>query len=132
MKLFDQITRIDLLNEFGISIVSKDFLPSTELIPVPSWLEHIIESRRKNLATLRSEKALSEGFIAPILMAVQETYRDKISVFSGEPLITEALSGVCDFLITKDPKAFDPQGGYFVLVEAKRQDLLSGISPMCG
>ena len=130
MKLFDQITRVDLEKEYGVSIIVNSFLPLVESVPVPSWLEHIVESRRRNLATLRTDKALSEGFIAPILMAVQETYRDKISVFSGEPLITEQLSGVCDFLITKDPMAFDPQGGYFVLVEAKKQDLLSGI-PQC-
>ena len=34
-------------------------------------------------------------------MAVEEKYRDKITIFSGEPLITEDLSGICDFLITK-------------------------------
>ena len=130
MKSFSQITRIELLKEFGVNIVSNSFLPIIESIKAPSWLEHVIENRKKNMATMRTEKSISEALIAPVLMSVQETHRDKISVFSGEPLITEELSGVCDFLITKDPTAFDPQGGYFVLVEAKKQDLLSGI-PQC-
>ena len=79
---------------------------------------------------MRTEKSISEALIAPILMAVEEKYRDKITIFSGEPLITEDLSGVCDFLITKVPIAISPRESYFVLVEAKRQDLFSGI-PQC-
>jgi hypothetical protein len=130
MKSFSQIPRIDLSKEFGISIVGDSFLPIVDSILVPSWLEHIIERGKGNLATMRTEKSISEALIAPVLMAVQEIFQDKITVFSGEPLATEELSGICDFLITKDPIAFDPQGGYFILVEAKKNDLLSGI-PQC-
>ena len=130
MKSFSQITRIDLLKQFGVNIVGDNFLPTIEPISVPSWLEHVISSNRNNLTTMRNEKSISEALIAPILMAVQEIFKDSITVFSGEPLITDELSGVCDFLITKDPTAFDPQGGYFILVEAKKNDLLSGI-PQC-
>lgn len=130
MKSFSQISRIELLNDFGVSIIQGRFLPPVESVIIPSWLQHVIESRRGSLATMRTEKSISEALIAPILMAVEDEYKDTIRVFSGEPLITEELSGVCDFLITKDPSAFDPQGGYFVLVEAKKQDLLSGI-PQC-
>ena len=55
--------------------------------------------------------------------------QNKITVFSGEPLATAELSGICDFLITKG-KLLEPKSGYLVLVEAKKQDLLSGI-PQC-
>jgi hypothetical protein len=130
MKSFSQVTRIDLLKDFGVNIIQGNFLPYVESVPVPSWLQHIIESRRSSLATMRTEKSISEALIAPVLMAVEDEYKDKIRVFSGEPLATEELWGVCDFLITKDPSAFDPQGGYFILVEAKKQDLLSGV-PQC-
>ena len=118
------------MNEFGISITGGNFLPPVPNKEVPAWLVHFIKTGRASLATLRTEKALSEALIAPVLMAVQETHRDKITVYSGEPMATSELSGICDFLITKDPNAFDPQGGYLVLVEAKKQDLLSGI-PQC-
>lgn len=130
MKSFSQVTRIELLKEFGISIVGESFLPDIEPISIPYWLEHIIERGKGKLTTMRTEKSISEALIAPVLIAVQEIFQDKITVFSGEPLVTEELSGVCDFLITKDPIAFDPQGGYFILVEAKKNDLLSGI-PQC-
>ncbi len=130
MKSFSLITTLELSREFGINIEGGEFLPEVEATPAPFWLNHIIESRRGNLKIMRNEKAISEGLIAPILMAVQEIHKDKISVYSGEPLVTAELSGICDFLITRDPKAFDPKGGYFILVEAKKNDLLSGI-PQC-
>ncbi len=130
MKAFSQITQTELENEFGISIVGGRFLPEVEPWIIPSWLEHTLAYRRNSFATMRTEKSISEALIAPILMAVEERYRDKITIFSGEPLITEDLSGVCDFLITKVPIAISPRESYFVLVEAKRQDLFSGI-PQC-
>ena len=130
MKLFSQITQTELETEFGISIVGGRFLPEVEPWIIPAWLEHTLAYRRNSFATMRTEKSISEALIAPILMAVEEKYRDKITIFSGEPLITEDLAGVCDFLITKVPIAISPRESYFVLVEAKRQDLFSGI-PQC-
>ena len=131
MKSFSQITKTDLSKEFGVTIIGGNFIPDVLPIEVPSWLNHVIENRKNNFAALRTEKAVSEALIAPILMSVQESYLDKITVFSGEPLATDELSGVCDFLITKEAIALDPQGGgYFVLVEAKKNDLLLGI-PQC-
>ncbi len=128
MKTFSQISSADLEQMFGINIIQKKFIPTVDFIQVPSWLEHIIEHQKGNLAMLRNEKAISEVIIAPVLMAVQQLFADKITVFSGEPMATDELSGTCDFLITKDPQAYEPKGGYFILVEAKKNDLLSGIS----
>jgi hypothetical protein len=93
-------------------------------------LNHVLENRKRNLASLRTEKAVSEALIAPMLLAVQEANADKITVFSGEPLAAMDLTGVCDFLITADPHAYEPKGCYVVLVEAKRNDLFSGL-PQC-
>lgn len=97
MKTFSQITRTDLSKQFGVNIVGDSFLPTIEPISIPSWLEHVIDSNRNNLTTMRNEKSISEALIAPILMAVQEIFKDRITIFSGEPLITDELSGVCDF-----------------------------------
>ncbi|TAE40146.1 MAG: hypothetical protein EAZ32_15840 [Cytophagia bacterium] len=130
MKSFSQITRADLENEFGINIIKARFLPIVEPILVPVWLVNFLKNRMASLTIMRTEKAISEALIAPMLMALQEMHPDKITVYSGEPLATDKLSGICDFLITKDPNSFDPKGGYLVLVEAKKNDLLSGV-PQC-
>jgi hypothetical protein len=128
MKAFSSITTSELRNEFGITIQGKDFIPSIDPIEPPVWLRHIIEKNTRKLATMRSEKAISEALIAPLLMAVEELFDDEITIFSGEPLASEKIAGVCDFLISKTSQALEPQGSYCVLVEAKKQDLLSGIS----
>jgi hypothetical protein len=131
MKSFSQVTRTDLQELFGLNIIKEKFVPADiQQIPLPSWLDFVLESRRDNLASLRNEKSISESIIAPILMAVQHLFADKITVFSGESITTEELWGTCDFFITKDPKAYDPQNGYLVLVEAKKNDLFSGV-PQC-
>ena len=130
MKSFSQVTMADLSTEFGISIEGRSFLPAIEPIPAPDWLAHIIEKNTQKIATMRSEKSISEALIAPVLMAVQEFFEDKITIFSGEPLSSEKISGICDFLISKWPRALEPKGNYCILVEAKKQDLLSGI-PQC-
>ena len=130
MKSFSQVSIKDLETMFGVNIVKGSFVPSNSSVLVPSWLQHIIDTRRASLATMRSEKSISEALIAPILMAVEDNHKDKITLFSGEPLVTDELSGICDFIITKDTTAFDPKGGYFILVESKKQDLFSGI-PQC-
>ena len=69
--------------------------------------------------------------IAPVLSVVKENNADKIALFSGESLTMPGeLSGICDFIIAANPKAFLPEPPIIVLVEAKRQDLYSGI-PQC-
>lgn len=79
----------------------------------------------------KSEKAVSEMLIAPVLSVVKENNADKIALFSGESLTMPGeLSGICDFIIAANPKAFLPEPPIIVLVEAKRQDLYSGI-PQC-
>lgn len=82
-------------------------------------------------AIAKSEKSVSEMLIAPVLSAVKEDNTDKIALFSGESLTMPGeLSGICDFIIAANPKAFLPEPPIVVLVEAKRQDLYSGI-PQC-
>lgn len=65
--------------------------------------------------------------IAPVLSAVKAYNADRIALFSGEALSAGDLSGVCDFIISANPKAFLPESSITVLVEAKKQDLYGGI-----
>jgi hypothetical protein len=54
----------------------------------------------------------------------------KISVFSGEMLTHQDLSGYCDFIVTANAVSLVPEAPFIVVVEAKQQDLTSGI-PQC-
>ena len=129
MKSFSQVTTTDLEEMFGIKIYPQTFLHQVAGIDIPTWLLHITESRRKRLVSIRTEKATSESLIAPVLMAVEEISKEPITVFSGEPLATDTLVGICDFLITKG-NSFEPKGGYLVSV-SYTQDVYKRQSRCC-
>ncbi|MCU0340938.1 MAG: hypothetical protein MUE30_13725 [Spirosomaceae bacterium] len=127
---FSQVTFELLRKEFQIKTIEDSFLPAITPVAAPDWLRHLLQLSDPTKTFLKSEKAISEAVIAPILFAVRERFHDKIGLFSGEPLVTEQLSGICDFIISTDPKSFIPETPIIVLVEAKKHDILAGI-PQC-
>lgn len=131
MLVYSQVTFPDLRDRFGIQVETESFLPAITPLALPEWLIRYLAINKMSPALAKSEKAVSEMLIAPVLSAVKEYNADKISLFSGEPLtMTGELSGICDFIIASNPKAYLPEPPIMVLVEAKRQDLYGGI-PQC-
>lgn len=131
MLVYSQVTLQDLRDRFGIQVENESFLPQIVPLALPDWLIKYLAVNQLSPALAKSEKAISEMLIAPVLSAVKEYNADKISLFSGEPLtMTGELSGVCDFIIAANPKAYLPEPPIMVLVEAKKQDLYGGI-PQC-
>ena len=131
MLVYSQITFQELRDRFGIVVENEAFLPVITPLILPDWLRHYLTINQSSPAMAKSEKAVSEMLIAPVLSAVKENTADKIALFSGESLTMPGeLSGICDFIIAANPKAFLPEPPIMVLVEAKRQDLYSGI-PQC-
>ena len=131
MLVYSQITFQELRDRFGVVVENEAFLPATTPLSLPDWLRHYLTINQLSPAMAKSEKAVSEMLIAPVLSAVKENNADKIALFSGESLTMPGeLSGICDFIIAANPKAFLPEPPIMVLVEAKRHDLYSGI-PQC-
>ncbi|TAE20744.1 MAG: hypothetical protein EAZ91_26110 [Cytophagales bacterium] len=130
MLIFSQLTFQTLRDTFGIQVENERFLPDVEPLALPDWLTKYLAVNRLSPALAKSEKAVSEMLIAPMLSAIKEYNADKISLFSGEALTADELTGICDFIIAANPKAFLPEPPIMVLVEAKKQDLYGGI-PQC-
>ncbi|MBO0931095.1 hypothetical protein [Fibrella aquatilis] len=131
MLLYGQLTFQELRDRFGIVVENEAFLPAITPLVLPDWLRHYLTINQLSPAMAKSEKAVSEMLIAPVLSAVKENNADKIALFSGDSLTMPGeSSGICDFIIAANPKAFLPEPPIIVLVEAKRQDLYSGI-PQC-
>ena len=131
MPSYSQLTFEYLREELGLKVLQQAFLPATvPLVELPAWLLGYLRVNQATPAVTKSEKAMSEMVIAPILSVVKEQNADKIALFSGEPLYYDDLGGVCDFILAADPKSFTPEPPIMVLVEAKRQDILGGI-PQC-
>lgn len=131
MLVYSQVTFQDLRDRFGIRVETEPFLPKITPLALPDWLIKYLAVNQLSPALAKSEKAVSEMLIAPVLSAVKEYNIGKIALFSGEPLtMTSELSGVCDFILAANPNAYLPEPPIMVLVEAKRQDLYGGI-PQC-
>jgi len=99
--------------------------PST---PLPLWLGEWLERARP--FALGSEKARSEFIVAPVLLAVRELALNRVALYSGQRLDTDAsqgLVGECDFIITAGPPLPIVQSPLLCVVEAKKNDVESGL-----
>ena len=128
MLTYGEVDFQDLRNHFHIEVKSASFLPNP-LAPLalPGWLREFLGSNPLTPAISKSEKAVSEAVIYPILAALKAHHAGRLGLFSGEPLSSAGLTGVCDFILTTDPDSYEARPPIMVLVEAKRQDLLRAI-----
>ena len=79
------------------------------------------------------EKTRSEALVFPILLEVRERLHRQISVFSGQEFTVDrklGLSGFCDYLLSRSPLQSAVHAPVAQIVEAKHEDLNSGI-PQC-
>jgi hypothetical protein len=123
----------DDLKDLGLQVGEKPFIHEIKYTSItPSaYLQTTIQRnlRRK----LRSEKAKSEFLISPILSELEELNLSRFSLYSGYKFNVEpkqGLSGFCDFVLSFEPTAFRIEAPVFCIVEAKNENLESGI-PQC-
>ena len=79
---------------------------------------------------LKSEKAISEWIVVPILKELRRQNDKFFMVYSGDTLVGDkeaGLQGECDFILSKDNKSYEISAPVFHIVEAKRNDLDAGI-----
>jgi hypothetical protein len=79
---------------------------------------------------VNSEKARSEFIIAPMLAETKLQVGASVNVLPGVTLEVDkeqGLAGFCDFLITRSPEIYYLQGPILAVVEAKKEDLVSGL-----
>lgn len=129
MLAYSQITLEDLKSQLGITVTGGGFIESVTAIPVPDWLSTIL-SLGQGVSRYKSERAISEEIISPVLLSVKERNIDRIALFSGVPLKSGDLYGSCDYIITGNPNDYLPEAPLIIVIEAKRQDLDTGI-PQC-
>jgi hypothetical protein len=100
------------------SVAASDWLVETLALMAP-------------LATANTEKARSEFMIAPILSEIARKTDYSIFVFSGKDFNVSSdrgLVGYCDFLLSRSPEAISIQAPVCAIVEAKKEDINSGIA----
>jgi hypothetical protein len=106
------------------------FLPQVDPIEPSETLRNFLEYSLPVALATGSEKARPELIISPVLREVRQILQQRISFFSGEDFTvdeTVGLNGTCDFLLSRSTELIDIEAPVFILVEAKKADLKSGL-----
>ena len=77
-----------------------------------------------------SKKAKSEFIIAPTLAELHAHFKDEISLLSGINLNVDSKrgrEGFCDFIVSAGVQQFFLTAPIFIVVEAKRDNILAGL-----
>ena len=129
--VYSDFTLRKVKQSFGLtSVEGGRFLPEVEPIAPSAILAGLLADTVPWAIAVGTEKAKSELIIAPALLEVKRLLNRQISVFSGTDFtvdIAAGLNGVCDFLISRSPEQFEIESPAVMLVEAKRDNINSGL-----
>ena len=120
----------NVLEDFPLIYQEKEFIQSTlTTFETNSYFIERLQLVLQEGVVFNSEYAICENIIAPILLEVWLTYRDKLLLWSHQPLnFDEQLSGIPDYIVAKR----SPRGKvildhpYLILVEAKKDNFEEG------
>ncbi len=118
----------NVLKKFQLCYQEQDYVVPAEVTP-SEYLQTELKFVLEELVTNNSEAAVCENLIYPILKDLWKPHRDKLMLWSHEPLqYDDDLSGTPDYMITKR----SPLGKivcdqpYLLVVEAKKDNFQEG------
>ncbi len=124
-----------LVNDFNLELLENTRLfPDVHPVTPSDFLLTILEENLPLATAINTEKARGELIIFPILLEVKRQTNNQISVFSGKEFTVDlehGLNGTPDFLISRSKEQFFITAPVMTLVEAKNQDINSGLG-QCG
>jgi hypothetical protein len=128
---FSNFTLSKVKSDFSITTIETDIL-FPQITPVqPSNLLTLSLQENLSLATaINTEKARSELIIMPVLTDVRRSIKGKVSLFSGAEFnvdVDRGLNSTCDFILTRSPEQFFITHPVVTIVEAKRENIPSGL-----
>ncbi|MBW4631736.1 MAG: hypothetical protein KME30_07475 [Iphinoe sp. HA4291-MV1] len=128
---YSDFTLRRIKQDFNLTIREQPtFLDNHQPISPSTFLASFLEKYLPLALAINTEKARSEMLLCPILLEVKDILQQQISLFSGNDFTIDpsvGLSGVCDFLISLSPEQLFIEAPAVVVVEAKREDLNSGL-----
>ena len=124
-----------LVADFNLEISENTRLfPNIQPVEPSDLLVTILEENLPLATAINTEKARGELIIFPVLLEVKRRIDFQISVFSGKEFnvdVERGLNGNPDFLISRSREQFFITAPVMTLVEAKNQDINSGLG-QCG
>lgn len=129
---YSKFTLGELQKLFNLQFVEKLGAFSTVPEVKPSdRLQDLLKDYLPLAVAIASEKARSELIIAPILVEIKKQLNNQISLFSGIEFNVDSergLNGFCDFILSKNEEQLFIKAPVIALVEAKNDNLRSGLS----
>ncbi|MEM8641820.1 MAG: hypothetical protein AAGG51_23845 [Cyanobacteria bacterium P01_G01_bin.54] len=129
---YSKLTLANLQHEFGLTLTETVGLFATAPpVEPPELLSMILTDNVPLAIAIGTEKARSELIVMPILVALRKHFHNQISLFSGVEFNVDGdrnLTGVCDFLLSRSPQQLLIQSPVVALVEAKNDNLKSGLA----
>ncbi len=125
---YEDFTLSVLQTQFRLKLQVAPLFPDACALPVSAWLAETLG--KMGPLALVSEKARSEFLVAPILVTVRDLGGGRVALYSGQRMDGAAevgLTGECDFLLTRTPPLPIVNAPIFGLVEAKKNDVESGL-----
>jgi hypothetical protein len=126
---YNNFTLNSVKDLFGLKIKDAPFcesLPTAE--PAPEILS-VLNEWFPIAQAARTEKALSEILVSPILLEARRLVDKRVQVFSGEEFDVDrerGLNGFCDFLFSKSEDRLTIEAPVLMVVEAKRGEIELG------
>jgi hypothetical protein len=129
---YSEFTLSQLESEFNLILqerveIFKDIKPITPSL----LLREVLEENIPLALEIDTEKVRSELMIAPIMVELRKQFNRQISFFSGVDFSVDkskGLTGRCDFIISYSPKQLEITAPVVTLVEAKNDNIKSGIA----
>ena len=112
------------------AIQSVGIFSETEPIEPSAELTKALAKKVPLAVAIGTEKAKSEMIVADLLVELREHFEHRISLFSGIDFNVDTeneLTGVCDFLVSLSPNQYYLEAPVIILVEAKKDDLITGL-----
>lgn len=121
-----------LIERFSLQTDEEgDYFAATPAVVISDTLRTHLYKYVSRAIAIGTEKARSELIIMPVLLEVIEQATQRVSIFSGtefSPAPEQGLRGVCDFLLSLSPEQLIVQAPVVAVVEAKNDNVKTGIS----
>ena len=125
---YSEFTLDNVRSLLGLKIQTEKLFDVVESVTPPDWLVKALKAASS--VGFSTEKARSEFFVAPVLLASRELNHERFFLYSGQKLEADAargLTGECDFILSHAQASVVLMTPIMTLVEAKKQDYEAGM-----
>jgi hypothetical protein len=127
---FQNFTFPQVQQDLGLTVDEADLYSHIPALALREEFVAVLTEGTTLALAVNTEKAKSEFIIAPLLLELRRSLGDRFGLFSGVELAVDparGLNGVCDFIITKSARQFILSAPLIAIVEAKNDNLRSGL-----